>query len=298
MSHWDRFCAVSVAFVLSAAWTAVAQTGSPKPESWLLQSLYLTGTTVDGFKKTCLIVFKNGDYRREQRRQFSESGRAQYEWQAPEVFEGKLTGADLNALQAILEDQEFRAIEGGVGGGRDLGSQVAFNRQGAVIPHDNIEIMTVAVARSDAPQVFEVADFDVARRQEPLGTFLKWIKAVERSQAQRFKSSRANNCSSLVGMNGGSVGKTQTAVGITQPKAIYAPPPLAPRNIPKPEPVTVELLINPDGTVARTSLQGHPNSQAAQSVLDVVGKWKFEPARLLGVPIAKSIVLTIEFKSK
>jgi TonB family protein len=296
MSHWDRFCAVSFAFVLSAAWTAAAQTGSSKPESWLLQSLYLTGTTVDGFKKSCLIVFENGDYRREQRRQFSESGRAQYEWQAPEVFEGKLTEADLNVLQAILEDPKFRAIEGAVGGGRDLWSQVAFNRQGAVIPHDNIEIMTVAVARSNAPQVFEVADFDVARRQEPLGTFVKWIKAAERSQAQRLTSSQANNCSTLAGMNG-SVGKTQTVVGITQPKAIYAPPPEAPRNIPKPEPVTVELLINPDGTVARTSLQGHPNSQAAQSVLDVVGKWKFEPARLLGVPIAKSIVLTIEFKS-
>jgi hypothetical protein len=60
----------SVAFVLSAAWTAIAQTGLPKPESWLLQSLYLSGTTVDGFKKTCLIVFKNSDYHREQRRQF------------------------------------------------------------------------------------------------------------------------------------------------------------------------------------------------------------------------------------
>lgn len=92
--------------------------------------------------------------------------------------------------------------------------------------------------------------------------------------------------------------KSPTVMGVTHPKALYAPPPQPPHNISMPQPVTVELLINPDGSVARTSLQGHPNPQLAQSVLDAVGKWKFEPARLLGVPIARSVILNVEFKSK
>lgn len=158
--------------------------------------------------------------------------------------------------------------------------------------------MTVAVAGSNTPQVFEVADFDVARRQELLGAFLRWTKTAERSQVQRLTPSQANNCSSLVAMNVASVGETPTVMGVTHPKALYTPLPQPPQNISKPQPVTVELLINPDGSVARMSLQGHPNPQLAQSVLDAVGKWKFEPARLLGVPIARSVILNIEVKSK
>ena len=178
-----------------------------------------------------------------------------YEWQAPEVFEGKLTGDDINALEAILENSEFLALNGAVGGGRDLWSQLLFNEQRAVILDDNIEIMTVAVARSNTPQVFEVADFDVARRQGPLGAFLRWTKTVERSQVQCLTPSQANNCSSLGAMNVASVGKTPTVMGVAHPKALYTPPPQPPHNISNPQPVTVELVINPDGSVARASLQ-------------------------------------------
>jgi hypothetical protein len=148
MSHLYRLCAFSVVLGLPVAWTAVAQTGSPKPEPWLLQNLHVTGHTVEGFGKTCLVVYQNGDYHREQRRQYSESGRVQFEWQAPEVFEGKLTGDDLNALEGILQAPEFLSINGAVGGSRDLWSELAFDPQGVVIPHENIEFMTVAVARS------------------------------------------------------------------------------------------------------------------------------------------------------
>lgn len=129
MRHFHRLCVFSIAFGLFVASAATAQTGSPKPESWLLQSLHLTGSPVEGFKKTCLVVYQNGDFHREQRRQFSESGRAQYEWQAPEVFEGKLTGDDLNAFEAILGNPEFLGLSGAVGSGRDLWSQLVFNRR-------------------------------------------------------------------------------------------------------------------------------------------------------------------------
>jgi len=87
--------------------------------------------------------------------------------------------------------------------------------------------------------------------------------------------------------------------GVTAPKAIYAPGPEPQHGINhKPQPVVVELLINPDGSVAEASLQGRPSPDVAQRVLDAVRKWKFQPARLLGVPIAQMLHLKIEFRGK
>ena len=51
MRHFHRLCVFSIAFGLFVASAATAQTGSPKPESWLLQSLHLTGSLVEGFKR-------------------------------------------------------------------------------------------------------------------------------------------------------------------------------------------------------------------------------------------------------
>jgi TonB family protein len=299
MSHTHKLSVASVLFGLSIAWSAVAQTA--RPESPLLQSVHVAGDTHDGFRKNCLIVYPDGEYHRERRRQVSRDGRAQFDWQVPEVFEAKLTQADLNALQRILEMPEFSSINGVVGYSGSLRSKVVFGRlgsQGAIIPHDNIDFVTVAVTRPSAPQVFELADLDVARRREPLRAFLNWINDLERSQAQGLEVSQANNCSSLIARGNTSVDGAPMARGVNRPKAIYAPGPQAPHDTPKPKPVWVELLINPDGSIAEASVQGRPNPDVAQGVLDAVRKWKFEPARLLGVPIATTLSLRVEFQGK
>jgi TonB family protein len=296
--HTHKFSVAFVLLGLSTTWTGLAQTTSPKPEPWLLQSVHIiVGDAVDGFRKTCLIVDVNGEYHRERLRQVSRNGRAQFEWEAPEVFEGKLTQADLIALHAILETPEFSSVNSTVGDSRTLISKLVFGPQGAIRPHGNIEIITVAVARPDALQVFELADVDVARRQESLRAFLDWINGMERRQAQRFAGSLATNCSALIATAHAPAGGALLATGLSLPKAIYAPGPHPPHGTAKPKPVAVELLINPDGSVT-ASLQGHASPAVEQTVLDTVRKWKFEPARILGVPIAMTVGLKVEFRGK
>ena len=294
MPHTTRLSVASALFGLSMAVTLVAQTALPKPELWLLQSVRLAGDQVEGFTKTCVIVYSNGEYHRERRQQVSSDGHAQFDWEEPEVSQAKLSQGDLTGLLAILDNPEFSTINGAIGDSRSLSSKLAFNMQGAVVPHESVEIVTVAVARPRVPQVFEVADIDVAKRQEPLRALLNWLKDKERGPARHLAASQTNNCSS----NDASIGTTRMATGATPPKPIYVPNPQAPHNSPKPQPVIVKLLINPDGSVAEASLQDHPNPDIEQSVLDAVGKWQFEPARLLGVPIAKTIQLRIEFEKK
>lgn len=298
MFHTHKVYVLFALFGLSIVWSAVAQTASPKPELLLLQSVHIVGDTHDGFRKTCLIVYANGEYHRERLRQVSRDGRAQFAWEAPEVFEAKFTPSELNALKVILETPEFPSISGVVGDSRGLMSKLVFGSEGAIIPHENIEIVTVAVARSSAPQVFELADFDIARRQEPLRAFLNWMNVTEHSQARPLAASQATNCSSLIATGNASVSRAQVATGINLPTPIYAPGPQAPNGKPKPQPVAVELLINPNGSVGEASLQGHPSPDVAQNILSAVREWKFEPARLLGVPFAMTIHFRIEFRGK
>ena len=269
--------------------SAIVQTASPRSQLWLLQSVHVVGDTQVGFRKTCLVVSPNGEYHREERQQVSTGGRAQFEWETPEVFEAKLTQADLDTLRAILETPEFSSMNGVVGDSGSLRHKLVFGPQGAVRPHADIEIVTIAVARSNAPQLFELADIRAAQQQEPVREFLEWVKGTERRQAQRSLASQATNCSSQIATGSSSAGGEPMATGMSFPKAIYAPEPQLPHDTPKPQPVGVELLINPDGSVAKVSLESRPSPDVAQSVLDTVKKWKFQPARLLGVPIAETM---------
>lgn len=293
MLHTHKF----VLFGLSIAWTAVAQTASPETESWLFQGVHLVGDVREGFRKTCLIVYRNGEYRRERRRQLSTDGRAQSEWEAPETLGGKLSPTDLGSLQTILETPGFSSIHGVIGNS-SLTSKLLFDRQGAVTPEENIDILTIAVARPDAPQVFELAEINLARRQEPVRALLDWIKVAERSGAQGVAASKATNCSPLAATSNALVGGAPMAMGVSFPKAIYMPSPEPPHSTRTPQPVTVVLLVGPDGNIVEANLKSRLSTDVAQSVLDTVRKWKFEPARLVGVPIAKTISLKVEFRGK
>jgi len=296
MPQTPKLSLAAVLFALSVAYSSLAQTASPKPESWLLQSVHISGDIREGFSKNCLIVYPSGEYHRERRWQVSRDGRASFDWEPPEVFEANLTRDGLSALQAILDSPEFSSIRGAIGDTRM--PELSYGPQGAVAPHESINIVTVAVSRSNNPQVFELADIDVARRQEPARAFLDWLKGIERSPAQRFASSQASNCSPR-GLTGNmTISGTPSALGATPPRPIHTPAPSRPHDAPMPRPVTVELLINPDGSVEVASLQDHSRPDVAQSVSDAVRKWKFEPARLLGVPIATKAHLTIKFRDK
>jgi TonB family protein len=279
--------------------SVIAQTASPSSQLWLLQSEHVVGDVQEGFRKTCVIVSPNGDYHREERNQVPTGGRAELEWAPPRVFGAKLTQADLDALRAILATPELYSMNGVVGDSGSLRHKLVFDPQGAVKPHEDIEIVTIAVARSNEPQLFELADISVARQQEPVSELLDWVKGTKRRQQERLSASQATNCSSQIATGSYAVGGAPMATGMSFPKAIFAPDPQLPHDTPKPQPVAVEVLINPDGSVAKASLESRPSPDVAQSVLDAVQKWKFQPARLLGVPIADTVHLKIvEFREK
>jgi hypothetical protein len=279
--------------------SAAVQTASPVSRLWLLQSEHVVGDIQEGFRKTCVIVSPNGDYHREERKQVPAGGRTEFEWAPPKVFKAKLTQADLDALRAILATPELYSMNGVVGDSGSLRHKLVFDLEGAVRPHEDIEIVTVAVARSNEPQLFELADIRWAHQQEPVSELLDWVKGTERRQQERLLASQATNCSSQIATGGSSVGGAPIATGMSFPKAIFAPEPQLPHNTPKPQPVAVEVLINPDGSVAKASLENRPGPDVAQSVLDTVQKWKFQPARLLGVPVADTMHLrVVEFQER
>ncbi len=279
--------------------SAMAQTASPASPLWMLQSVHVVGDSLDSFRRTCVIVSASGDYHREERKQVPAGVRAGFEWVPPKVFETKLPPAHLDALRAILATPELHSMNGVVGFKGSLGPKLVFDPQGAVRPIEDIEIVTIAVARSNEPQLFELADIPVARQQEPVSELLDWVKGAEHLQQERLLASQATDCSSPIATGSSSVGGAPMATGVSLPKVIFAPEPQLPPNIPKPQPVGIKLLINPDGSVAKVSLEGRPSPEVAQIVLNTVSKWKYQPARLLGVPIADTMHLRVfEFRDK
>ena len=272
--------------------SATAQTASPGSQLWLLQSMHVVGDHREGFSRTCVSVSANGDYYREERKQVPMDRRV-LEWAPPKVFEAKLTQAHLDALRAILATPELYLMNGVVGDSGSLSHKLVSDSEGAVRPFQDIDVFTIAVARSKEPQLFELADVDVARQQQPVSELLDWIKGTERLQLKRLLASQATNCSSQIVTASSSVGAAPMATGMSSPKAIFTPEPELPHGTPKPPPVEVKVLINPDGSVAKASLISQPGPDVAQIVLDSVQKWKFQPARLLGVPIADTVHLRV-----
>ena len=61
--------------------------------------------------------------------------------------------------------------------------------------------------------------------------------------------------------------------------------------------VRLNILVNPDGSVARLELarsSGHPRLD--RSAMDTVqSSWKFEPARQGGMPVAAWVIVPIQF---
>jgi hypothetical protein len=279
--------------------SVLAQTASPKSQSWLLQSEHVLGDIQEGFRKTCVIVSPNGDYHREERKQVPTGGRAGLSWAPPEVFNAKLTQPDLDALRAILATPEFSSMNGVVGDSGSVRPKLVFDSEGAARPRDDFELVTIAIARSNELQLSELTDIPAARQQEPVSELLDWVKDTKHRQQERLSPSQANNCSSPIGSGGSSVAGAPMATGMSFPKAIFAPDPQLPHDTPKPRPVAVEVQINPDGSVAKASLESRLSPDVAQIVLDTVRKWKFQPARLLGVPIADTVHLkVVEFQEK
>jgi len=270
-----------------------------RASSWLLQSEHVVGDSQEGFRKTCDIISPSGEYHREERKQVPTGIRGELEWAPTRVFESKLTQAELDALRAILATPEMHSISGVVGDGGSLRSKLVLGLEGAVQPREDVEIVTIAVARAQELQLFEVADIFVARKQVPLSELLDWLAGSEHLPQERLLASEATNCAAPVAAGSSETNSAAMAARITFAKPIVAHSPQLPHGTPKPQPVAVEVLINPDGSVAKASLESRTSPEVAQSVLNAVLKWEFQPARLLGVPVADTVHLkVVEFQEQ
>lgn len=279
---------------LVIASASLAQTVAPTAESPLIQTAHIVGDPNDGFSVSCVIVYSDGRYHRERRKQISESGHAQDRWESPKVFESHLETAEIDRLRAIVETPGFRSVKGTVGNTRNVTSMLLFSPL-SVVPHESIEIRTISVAHPTDPQVFEVTETHLAERQEPLRELLHWIKDTESHQAAQLPASAANSCSSLSAANNPSSTSVEMATGLLLPREISAVTPEFPPNTPKPRSIVVEFVVNPDGSVGPAVVKNDVSPDVALPVVEAVRKWRFHPARLLGVPVAFKLETEIKF---
>jgi TonB family protein len=62
--------------------------------------------------------------------------------------------------------------------------------------------------------------------------------------------------------------------------------------------VHIRAMINVDGSVAPLSVIHGINPVIDQEALETVRNWKFEPARLVGLPVATRMEVEVKFQSR
>ena len=274
--------------------TPTASAGS-LAASPFVQVEHLVGDQYAGFTQSCLLVYSDGRYHRESRRQEHRDNRPKGDWQLPEVFEGAIGEGDLQQLKGIVESENFRKIIGTFGDPDALRSHLLFGPIG-VTPHADVDILEASVAHSNGPQVFEVLG---PRGREPgnsLKLFNRWVAAVEKRKGGRIANNAANSCALPSSFPKASSWQPTTRL-IPQP--FYTPGPdypLEERNAKHLGTVTVHAMINSDGSVGPVSVRRGINPTLDRCALDAVKKWKFVPARLEGIAIARPIEVHIRFQ--
>lgn len=264
----------------------------------VVQVVQLVGDQYDGFKQSCLLVYGNARYRREQRRQESSNGRPSGAWKPPEVFEGAVSTDDLRKLNEIIESTEFRAINGNFGIASDLSLDLLhIGPWERVVPENQIDIFEASINHLNGPQSFElIGTTSVHKFKSNLKPFRVWIQSVEKHNGARLAKSVANNCSTspLAGIAYSPAPSTHLA-----PKPIYTPDPIYPpneRNRRTPAAVFVQALVNLDGNVGKVSVKRGISAELDESAMQTVRKWKFEPARINDIPIPSTVTVEVSFR--
>jgi hypothetical protein len=80
-------------------------------------------------------------------------------------------------------------------------------------------------------------------------------------------------------------------------RAIDTPlPPLPAGAAPADGPVRLQALVDLDGTLQRATFIGGPAS-LSPAAIDATGRWRSEPARVNGAPVATGVIVTVKFKA-
>jgi hypothetical protein len=82
----------------------------------------------------------------------------------------------------------------------------------------------------------------------------------------------------------------------TPPRPVETPQPALPAGATAAEPVLVQVLVDLDGAVQRPSYAGGPQ-ELFRAAADAVTRWRFEPIRINGAPVASGLLLQVRFSS-
>jgi protein TonB len=82
---------------------------------------------------------------------------------------------------------------------------------------------------------------------------------------------------------------------VQAPRPISTPLPTAPERPSKQRNVVVSFVVTPDGGVRDIELLKHYNPDFDTAAVDAVAKWRFEPARKRGKPVAVRLETEIKF---
>ena len=290
-------CASLTCLALSIGSTAQQSPGSNESLPTappLVQIEHLAGDPFVGFTQSCVLMYSDGKYHRETRRQVSIEGHPKPDWLLPEVFENTISAGDLQQLREIVESDDFRTIIGTLGDGSVLRSNLLFWPAGGVTPHADIDFFEASVARSNGPQVFEVLGPISGSPANSLRPFRRWVAAVEKRKEGRVDDGMADSCSARTAFPNGS--PSWGPATSLRPRPFYSPSPKCPvEETGHSGKVTIQALINPDGSVGRVSVRHSLNPALDQCALDAVKHWKFVPARLNLIPVPAAIDVEVNF---
>ncbi len=283
------------AVVLAAASPAQQTPGSVSyaNTSPLAQVKHMVGDQYAGFRQSCLLVYADGRYHRETRRQENAGGRPSGNWRFPEVFEGEIHAGDLQRLKEIVESEDFRAIHGTVGDPSALRSSFSFDPLGWT-PHTDIDIFEASLTRSNRSQVFAVVG-GTRRLENSLKLFMGWVGEVEKRQEGRLDQALANDCATYASPGTGSPWKPTTHL---TPEPVDTPNPdysLDEQNAKHDGTVLVHAIVNVDGSVGPVSVKRGIDPVRDREALDALRRWKFSPAQLNGMAIPMPIEVEIHF---
>lgn len=138
-------------------------------------------------------------------------------------------------------------------------------------------------------------------RDAAVGVLLPGVQAPASSLAATFllPALRATDTVRIMYADAGCTGNTPEVllpVKFTAARTVDAPiPPLPAGAAPTDAPVRLQALVDLDGTLQRATYLGGP-TYLSQAAIDAVGRWRSEPPRINGAPMASAVLVQVKFK--
>ena len=154
-----------------------------------------------------------------------------------------------------------------------------------------------------APQGSAVRRDGEYTRDAAIGTLLPGVQAPVSSLAASFALStlRPTDTVRVTYADGSCTGGTPEVslpVKFSEPRTLETPIPTLPAGLAASEsPVRLQALVDLDGMVQRPSFVGGP-AQLEAAAKEAVARWRSEPPRINGAPIARAVMVQVKFKSQ